>query len=185
MAGWRLIPARSLVPAPWRNGLGTTRDIETTLDAAGGLAWQVGIADLERDAPFSHFPHCDRVFTPIAGDPPPELAIDGGPFAPCPLLTPVPFPGDVPTLSRVPAPGRAFNLVFDRRRHAGSVTVLEVAAGEPIHAPAAAHVFLHCFVGRVAVAGELLGLGDTIHGSGPADPAAAAEDSVVIVVAIT
>lgn len=183
--GWRLIRAGSLVPAPWRNGLGTSRDVMSVPGPDGGLGWQVGIADLERDAEFSFFPHCDRIFTPMAGDPPPALAIGGRDFAPCPLFVPVPFPGDVPTLSRIPAPGRAFNLVWDRRHHAGSVTVLHVAAADPVHAPDAPHVFLHCVSGRLAVAGELLGPGDTIHGTGPADPAAAAEDGIVIVVAVS
>ncbi len=185
MPGWELIPGDTLVPAPWRNGLGTSRDIRTTLAPDGALLWQIGIADLEHDAPFSHFPHCDRIFTPIAGDPPPELAFNGGRFEPCPLLVPKPFPGDIPTTSRIPAPGRAFNLVWDRRHHTGTVAILHFAPGDPIHAPDAPIVALHCLSGRIAAAGYLLTPGDTIIGPGPSDPAAAAaEDSIVIVAAI-
>ena len=183
MPGWRLIPATTLVAVPWRNGHGTTRDIMTVTAPDGALRWQVGIADLERDAPFSLFPHCDRLFTPLTSTP--ALAFHDGPFEPCPPLVPKAFPGDVPTRARIPIPGRAFNLVWDRRRHHGTVAVLHVEPGTPIHAPAAAHVVLHCLTGLIAAAGELLGPGDSIVGPGPADPAAAAEPGIVLIAAIS
>ena len=147
MADWRVIRAADLVAAPWRNGLGTSRDIATGRGPDGAMRWQVGIADLERDAPFSHYPDYDRIFTPIAGDPPPELAFHGGPWEPCPLLTPKPFPGDVPTLSRIPAPGRAFNAIVDRRHHVAEVSVLRMEPGGTIRTPEAAVVVVHCLSG--------------------------------------
>jgi environmental stress-induced protein Ves len=185
MSGWTLIPATSLVAAPWRNGLGTSRDIaKQPGPTPDSLGWTVSIADLQHDAPFSDYPHGDRIFTPIAGDPPPQLAFSGGPFEPCPLLIPKPFPGDVPTLSRIPAPGRAFNVIIDRRHYRASVAVPSLAAGDSVHTPAAAHVLVHCLSGRLAIAGELLGPGDSILGTGPGTPGAAAEDGIAIVVGI-
>ncbi len=170
---WTLVPGGSLETVPWRNGLGTSTNIVTRLhpptsDAEGALLWQVGIAALERDAPFSHYPHMERIFTPIAGDPPPELAFHGGPFAPCPLLVPQAFGGDWPTLSRIPAPGRAFNVIVDRRSLEAAVTVLRPAAGEALTLPAAAHVVVHCLAGAITLEDQRLEAGDSLVGEGSA-----------------
>ena len=175
---WVQIPAATLVEAPWRNGLGVSRDIVRR------PGWTISVAELERDAPFSVYPGMDRIFTPIAGLSPPQLAFDGGAFEPCPLLVPKPFPGDVPTLSRIPAPGRAFNVIVERDVAQARVTVLHLAAGDALEAPDAPHVLLYCVSGGLAVAGELLGPGDSILGAGPARPGAAAADGVAIVVEI-
>lgn len=180
MTGWTLIPGATLDATPWRNGLGTSRNIVTRLGADGALRWQVGIADLEQDAPFSHYPHADRIFTPIAGDPPPELAFHGGPFEPCPLLTPKPFSGEWPTLSRIPAPGQAFNAIVDRRYHRAEVTVLHPQPGEMLAPPQASHVVLHVLAGRMAAAGP----GDSLLGSGGSPPVKTSEGGVAILVAI-
>ncbi len=186
MPGWTPIPALTLVAAPWRNGLGVSRDIiKRPGPTPDSLGWTVSIADLERDAVFSDYPNGDRIFTPIAGDPPPELAFSGGAFEACPLLVPKLFPGDVPTLSRIAAPGRAFNVIVDRRHYQAGVTVLRLVAGDTVSAPAAPDIVIHCLTGRLAIAGELLGPGDSIHGIGPGTPGAAAEDGVAIVVAVT
>lgn len=181
---WTVIRGDSLQRTPWRNGRGTSRNVVTRLGRDGSLLWQVGIADLLEDAPFSHYPHCDRVFTPIAGDSPVELSIDGGPFTPCPLLAPKRFAGELGTRCRVPAPGRAFNAIVDRRQHAVDVAVLQLEAGDPLEAPHAPEVVVHCVAGELAASGEMLGPGDSLLGPGPASPGAAASDATVIVVAI-
>lgn len=184
MSCWTVIAGASLPVTPWRNGLGVSRDIVTRLGPDGRMVWQVGIADLERDGPFSYFEHGDRIFTPIAGDPAPQLAFHGGAFKACPLLIPKHFSGEWPTLSRIPAPGRAFNAIVDRRFHTVDVQVLRLEAGDAVAAPDAPHVVIHCLTGRIAAAGDLLSPGDSLLGAGPANPGAMAEDGVVIVVAI-
>ena len=150
----------------------------------GGFGWQVGVAELERSSAFSDFPGCDRIFTPIAGDPAPELAVNGGAFAACPLLKPKPFPGDVPTESRVLAPGRAFNVVWERARFEADVQVLTLAAGDPLPIEPASNIVLYCHAGEVASAEGRLAAGDSLVGPGPATPATAVSDAVVIAVAI-
>lgn len=181
MAEWVIKRAASLVPVPWRNGLGVTRDVETVLHPDGSLRWQVSIADLVQDAPFSHFEGIDRVFTPIAGDPAPELAFEGGQFEACPLLVPKRFPGDVPTLSRIPAPGRAFNALADRRHHAIDVQVLRPGAGQRIAIPPASVVVLHCHAGSVGLGPERLEPGDSAIG--PGDGAAVADGAATVILA--
>lgn len=187
MTAWRLVRVAALVPAPWRNGLGTSWDIAGALAPDGVPLWQVSIAALEHDAAFSHYPHCDRVFTPIAGDPPPELAFHDGPFEPCPLLHPRRFPGDVPTRSRIPAPGRAFNAIVDRRRYEVAVTVARLAPAEPLPIPPSAHAVLHCLDGALSLEGLAAAPGDSLAATPAAGPATASATAaaVAILVSIT
>lgn len=163
MPGWQSIRRGDLVPTPWRNGLGLSRNLVTELGADGALRWQVGIADLVHDCTFSHYPHCDRIFTPIEGDSPPMLAFHGGRYEPCPLMVPKPFPGDIPTLCRVPAPGRAFNAITDRRYFAATVSILHAPQPDPV----AAHIVLHCLHGQLHLPGLTLHPGDSAIGPGP------------------
>ncbi len=181
---WTVIRGNSLQKVPWRNGHGTSRHVVTRLGRNGALLWQVAVADLVHDAPFSNYPHCDRIFTPVAGDPPVELAFHDGPFEPCPLLVPRAFQGECPTQCRVPAPGRAFNAICDRRHHAIEVQVLHLRPGDPVEAPDAPDVVIHCLHGELAAAGERVLAGDSLLGPGPAMPGAAAEETTAILVAI-
>src|SRR3954454_10464964 len=146
---WTVIRGDTLQKSPWRNGRGTSRTIVSRLARDGSLLWQVGIADLLDDAPFSHYPHYDRVFTPIAGDPPVELSFDGGPFTSCPLLVPKPFPGELETTCRVRSPGQALNAIVDRRHCTVQVGVLRLEAGDSIEAPDAPEVVVYCVDGEL------------------------------------
>ena len=168
--------ACNLVTTPWRNGQGVTRDIATVSARDGGLLWQASLAELTGDCDFSDYAGFDRVFTPVAGD---FIALshDGGPFVPCPLLTPYPFNGGARTQCRLGGQaGRAFNVITDPAWHTVDVQVLRLAAGTRVPRG----TVLHCCSGRL----------DTGEGSaGPADSlfdaeASAAEPSIVILVRI-
>ena len=165
---WQFIPAASLVSAPWRNGLGTSREIISRNRPDGALAWQVAIADLERDGPFSHYPDCDRIFTPLSGNPPPELAFNGGQYHPCTVLLPRRFSGDWATMARVPSPGQAFNVVVDRRSHTARVNVLPLGYGDPVSLPTATLFVLHSLSATVQFGNSAVGPGDSLAGQGPA-----------------
>ena len=184
MTQWTLIAAHSLVAAPWKNGLGTSREIASGTGPEGGFGWMIGVADLEHDAAFSHYPQADRIFTPIAGDPPPLLSFAGGPFEPCPLLAPKRFPGDVPTMSRIPAPGRAFNVIIDRRHFTAEVEVLQPDAGGRISLPPAPTTLLHCLSARISTPAGTLAPGDSLLGMSTGETAAATEAGVAMVVSI-
>ncbi len=181
---WTVIRGSSLEKMPWRNGHGTSRDIVTRLGRDGALLWKVGIADLVADAPFSHYPHCDRIFLPTAGDPPVELSFDDGGFQPCPLLVPQRFRGEQAVRCRVNMPGQAFNAIADRRHCTATLTVLRLEAGDPVEVPDAPEIVIHCLHGKLAAAGDLLEPGDSLLGPGAPSPAAAAENSTVILVTI-
>ena len=55
-----------IVPTPWKNGGGTTRDLLAWPDPAH---WQlrISVAEIERDGPFSDFGGIDRWFAVLAG----------------------------------------------------------------------------------------------------------------------
>ena len=179
-----IVRATDLVRTPWRNGGGTSRDIASDQASDGAMLWQVGIADLERDGPFSHYPHCDRIFTPVAGQPPPELAFHGGAFEPCPLLVPKAFSGEWPTQCHIPAPGQAFNAVFDRRYHTATVTILHLAAGAAVTLPNATTLVLHALTATLAIAEQRLSPGDSLVASQPV-PITTTGAGVALLVAIT
>lgn len=187
---WTVVRAANLVPVPWRNGQGITRDVVTRLAPDGSLDWQVSIADLAGETGFSDFTSYDRVFTPISEGV--ELAFGGGMFVPCPLLAPVPFAGEQPVWCRVAAPARAFNAIARRPRPI-AVDVLRLAAGEAVPVPNGT-VVLHCWDGSVHLDGRhpaaqptleekapaaspVLHGGDSAHGNGRARALA---DAVVL-----
>ena len=165
---WQLVPASTLVPTPWRNGLGIRREIAARAHSDGSLAWDVSIATLAQDAAFSHYPECDRIFTPLSGDPPPALAFNGGPWQPCTVLLPKRFSGDWVTQSRIPAPCEAFNVVFDRRLHSARVAILALAHGDPVSLPEATTFVLHCLTATLRFGQHEVGAGDSLVGQGPA-----------------
>lgn len=168
--------ASDLVATPWRNGRGVTRDIATICARDGGLWWQASLAELTEDCDFSDYTGFRRVFTPVAGD---FIALShgGGPFVPCPLLTPYRFDGGARTQCRLGGQaGRAFNVITDAARHTADVQVLRLAAGTPVLRGAV----LHCCSGRLDTDGGSAGPGDSLLDV----EASAAEPSVVILVRI-
>ncbi|MGA0586906.1 HutD family protein [Dyella sp. KRB-257] len=69
MSAGRLLRADALVPVPWRNGLGITREIAVMPPGAGpeDFLWRVSLADVVGAAPFSRFPGVDRTIVLIDG----------------------------------------------------------------------------------------------------------------------
>lgn len=102
-----------LAVTPWRNGLGRKADL------AEGDGWFVGLAWLDADVAFSHFPGTDRTCVLVEGAGF-DLSVDGQGTAR--YRTPGDahaFPGDVPTAVRlVDGPCVVFN-VMTRRSSAG------------------------------------------------------------------
>lgn len=59
-----------LLPAPWKNGGGVTREIAIGPQGAGfagPFAWRLSIAEVASDGPFSIFPEIDRTLTILGG----------------------------------------------------------------------------------------------------------------------
>jgi uncharacterized protein len=154
----RIVRGADLAPVPWRNGMGTTRDVATA--PAGVIDWQVSIADLARDAPFSDFSGMDRTFTIVEGA---GVTLTFGAVAvPCPPLVPVRFPGGAaPACRLVDGPGRAFNVFADARRFRSEAAVLRVAPDTALTVEAGT-TLLHCVEGRLHAGDDALEAGDTL-----------------------
>lgn len=59
----------ALVPRPWKNGAGLTREVAAGPQGAGSgdFDWRISVAEVTRDAPFSAFPGIDRCITLLRG----------------------------------------------------------------------------------------------------------------------
>jgi len=66
----RHLPYAELVPAPWKNGGGITREIAIGPEGAvagGSFLWRLSIAEVSSSGPFSVFPGVDRSLTILEG----------------------------------------------------------------------------------------------------------------------
>lgn len=120
---------------PWKNGRGTTRELmveppDATFGA--GLRWRLSAASVAEDGPFSVFPGIARTLVLLEG-PALELDVAGETLRLDSPYAVARFPGDAPTVGRVPrGPVRDLNFLVDARwPHHG-----EVLRGEGTLAPA-------------------------------------------------
>lgn len=127
-ADWRI--------TPWRSGQGETAEIavfpgDSDLRSAA-FDWRVSLATMGEDADFSPFPGFDRILTVVAGD---GLWLDNRPDGPCieaSPLSPVAFPGEGKVTGRLmESPVKNLNLMTERQRVDGVVTVLSLAEPPP------------------------------------------------------
>lgn len=110
-----LLKASGYRSMPWRNGLGTTREIavEPPGKAAGeaGFRWRLSIADIERDCEFSAFPGINRSIMLLDGKGM-DLFVDGQCLSLDRPFRPRDFSGDASARCRLHAgPVRDFNIM--------------------------------------------------------------------------
>lgn len=130
-----LDPSRVL-PTPWRNGAGATRELASAADDGGTTLWRISLADLDRDAPFSLFPGMDRLLVALGdlrldvdGD---AVRLDAGGQAR--------FPGEARVSVALDRPTRALNVMTRRgvwradvvRRPAAHPSTLDAHATVPL-----------------------------------------------------
>ncbi|WP_375460404.1 HutD family protein [uncultured Enterovirga sp.] len=178
-----VIRASALKPTPWPNGRGVTRDIVRHSLPAGGIDWLVSVADLTEDAPFSHLPGIDRVFTIVSGGPV-DLSLGDDPAIRCCLLVPTCFPGDRPTRCVMTgSPSRALNVFVDRVGRSARVMAHAVAAGHAVRTGAAAAA-VFCAHGSVDLKRTRLEPGDTLLKVGAAEIRAIDGPAAIVTVEI-
>ena len=159
---------------PWKNGLGTTREIAidppgaSMTDAA--FRWRLSIADVGQSGPFSAFPGIDRTIMVIKGKGM-VLSVAGRPprrLDKC--FVPYEFSGDAATeCELIDGPIQDFNLMVNRSLLSARTEVRELSRAETIPLAVDACI-LHLLAGdaglRWGSAEEQSSAGDTIMLSG-------------------
>ena len=171
MSAWRLIPARSFLAMPWRNGGGTTWEIARgRLDGQADEDWQwrFSLAEIAADGPFSTFPHMDRLLTVVSGGGI-ALTIDGAEPRRLDRWGSIQFRGEAAIgCALVAGPTRDLNLMVDRRIArlvpGGEERRMVAAAEDRIVLYALEEVVLRVEAGRQVVAE-----GNAIIGAGGAE----------------
>jgi uncharacterized protein len=114
----KITPAEHRV-MPWKNGLGTTREIAIDPPGAAmtdaGFRWRLSIADVGQSGPFSAFPGIDRTIMVIKGRGM-VLTVDGqAPRRLDECFVPFAFSGDAATdCQLIDGPVQDFNLMVNR-----------------------------------------------------------------------
>lgn len=147
-------------PQPWKNGLGSTRELAVDPPAAGAdnFVWRVSVATVDSAGPFSLFPGVDRQIVLLRGAGF-RMTLDGQqshvldqPFVP------FAFPGEARVATTLlGGPTEDFNLMVCREQARGT---LEVWRGPRRDVLAATTVLVYCAAGSLDIAGERLQAGD-------------------------
>lgn len=136
-------------PQPWKNGLGSTRELAVQPSADGGsdFLWRVSIAEVDSAAPFSRFPGIDRQIVLLDGAGFTMRMDDGQDHALTTPLAPFAFTGER-GVEIILAGGTTqdFNLML-RRSHARGRVIPWLTAGQ--HQPDASTVLVYCAHGMI------------------------------------
>ena len=156
---------------PWRNGLGTTREIAMDTDPTdpeGRMLWRISIASVDQDGPFSDFIGYQRIIMLLSGE---GMRLDFGRFGSTVLdrpFVPACFDGGwTTTATLLGGPVRDLNVMV--ADHAAAAGVDMLAAGETrrVIFEGNSHTFLHVLRGEAdAEAGggrHRLRTGDTLR----------------------
>ena len=173
-----LLPADLYRRAPWRNGLGVSREVARD-EKQGHASWLVSLTTIEADCPFSDYRGHDRILTPLGEGI--ALAVGGAPPVALPRFQPFAFSGDDAVACRLAAgPAAVINAMVARDWGSQSVTMLQtiparffVAAPHAVlHAPGGATVTIAGAAITLA-AGDSLRIDDDVAGTELAITAAA------------
>jgi environmental stress-induced protein Ves len=130
-----IIRAQDCPPQPWKNGLGTTREIAVHPAGAGGddFLWRVSIAEVDSAAPFSSFAGIDRHIALLDGAGFTMTLDDGRNHALTTPFAPFAFAGEARVaVALADGPTRDFNLMVRRARALGEVKVWQQPGTYPL-----------------------------------------------------
>ncbi|MFI5446444.1 HutD family protein [Polaromonas sp. UC242_47] len=123
---WQMIPLEDVVPAPWRNGGGVTREL-LAWPTPQDWDWRISVAEVDKSGPFSHFDGVQRWFA-VLGGAGVSLALDGQAHLLTAQSDPLCFDGALPCgCELLDGPTEDFNLMLRKgRASARMVRVLGV-----------------------------------------------------------
>ncbi|MCW8808081.1 MAG: HutD family protein [Rhodanobacter sp.] len=130
-----IIRAGHGVPRPWKNGLGTTRELAVhPADASSDdFLWRISIAEVDSAAPFSRFPGIDRHIVLLDGAGFGMTLDEGRQHALTAPFAPFAFPGEAGVaVTLIAGPTRDFNLMVRRTQARGTVTVWQHAGSRSL-----------------------------------------------------
>jgi len=170
---------------PWKNGLGSTRELAVQPSTADSdeFLWRVSIAEVDSAAPFSFFPGIDRHIVLLDGAGFGMTLDDRDTHALTTPFAPFAFPGEA-KVDVVLADGatRDFNLMIRRSHGRGEV---QVWRGPATRKPDPATMLVFCARGRIDTVEGSLGACDAWRRSQAAsDPLTLRDGAVALVVRI-
>ncbi len=185
MSAGRLLRGDALVPVPWRNGQGITREIAVMPPGAGpdDFLWRVSLAEVVGPAPFSRFPGVDRTIVLLDG----EgfcMTLDGARVheltTPC---APFAFPGEsAVSVALASGATRDFNLMLRRGRVSGGI---EMWRGPGRCACPADLALVYAVQGPIVTpAGTLAGGDSWLSGAPPTDDVTLAAGALALIVRV-
>jgi environmental stress-induced protein Ves len=158
-------------PQPWKNGLGSTREIAVQPSGAGSddFLWRVSVAEVDSAAPFSSFPGIDRQIALLDGNGF-TMALDDGRVYPLTTpFAPFAFAGEAKVaVTLISGPTRDFNLMVRRAQASGDVLVWREAGSYPLDP---AIVLIYVARGEIDTADGTLCTGDAWLAAEPASGA--------------
>jgi environmental stress-induced protein Ves len=160
----KLIPYDSLIPTPWKNGGGITRELACYPVGASmnDFIWRVSIADVSASGPFSSFPGVDRVITLLDGDGMQLHFGHGTQHTLTDKLLPYAFRGEDKVDAQLTgSPSRDFNLMTRRNVALGKVEIRHTA-GVIDHRLSALLLFCARGQWQISSAKHTLQQGDTL-----------------------
>lgn len=147
-------------PQPWKNGLGSTREIavQPSTDGSSDFLWRVSIAEVDSAAPFSRFPGIDRQIVLLDGGGFTMTLDDSRTHALTTPFAPFAFAGEATVaVTLVDGPTRDFNLMVRRAQTRGEVQVWQ-EPGEQLPDPSI--VLIYCARGAIDTVEGRLQAGD-------------------------
>ena len=148
---FKYLRKKEYISMPWKNGLGMTTEIAVEPHGSerddSPFLWQISIAGVQENGPFSHFLNIDRHLMLLEGN---GITLDGGEHGIGMLFEPLQvfnFAGDIDIVGRLSSgPITDLNLMLDRRFARGDLSGFEVAGTERITL-SYQHHFIHVIDG--------------------------------------
>jgi environmental stress-induced protein Ves len=163
-----IVRAQDCPPQPWKNGLGTTREIAVypSVASSDDFLWRVSIAEVDSAAPFSSFPGIDRHIALLDGAGFTMTLDDGRIHALTTPFAPFAFAGEAKVaVTLTDGPTRDFNLMVRRAQARGEVKVWQQSGSYPLDP---AIVLVYAVLGEIDTDAGTLRAGDAWLAGAPA-----------------